>query len=35
MEVSPSKLRKNIYNLLDQVLETGVSLEIMYTKAGN
>jgi hypothetical protein len=28
MEVSPSELRKNIYNLLDQVLETGVPLEI-------
>ena len=28
MEISPSELRKNIYNLLDQVLETGIPLEI-------
>ena len=28
MEVSPSEIRKNIYNLLDQVLETGIPLEI-------
>ncbi len=28
MEVNPSELRKNIYNLLDQVIETGVPLEI-------
>lgn len=28
MEISPSELRKDIYNLLDQVLETGVPLEI-------
>jgi len=28
MRVSPSELRANIYRLLDQVLETGVPLEI-------
>jgi hypothetical protein len=28
MSVSPSELRANIYRLLDQVLETGVPLEI-------
>ncbi len=28
MEVTPSKLRQNIYNLLDQVIETGIPLEI-------
>ena len=30
--VSPTELRANIYNLLDEVLETGVPLEI---KKGN
>ncbi len=28
MEVNPSELRRNIYNLLDQVIETGIPLEI-------
>lgn len=28
MTVSPSELRANIYHLLDQVLETGIPLEI-------
>ena len=28
MIVTASKLRANIYNLLDQVLETGVSVEV-------
>ncbi len=28
MEVNPSELRQNIYNLLDQVIETGIPLEI-------
>ncbi len=28
MQVNPSELRKNIYNLLDQVIETGIPLEI-------
>lgn len=28
MSVSPSELRSNIYRLLDQVLETGIPLEI-------
>ncbi len=28
MAVNPSELRQNIYNLLDQVIETGVPLEI-------
>lgn len=28
MGVSPSELRANIYRLLDQVLETGIPLEI-------
>ena len=28
MKISPSALRKNIYNLLDQVLETNIPIEI-------
>ncbi len=28
MAVNPTELRQNIYNLLDQVIETGVPLEI-------
>lgn len=29
MEITASELRKNIYNLLDQVIDTGVPLEII------
>ncbi len=28
MEVHPSELRKSIYNLLDQIIKTGIPLEI-------
>lgn len=28
MAITPSELRRNVYRLLDQVLETGVPLEI-------
>ncbi len=28
MEMNPSELRRNLYNLLDQVIETGIPLEI-------